>query len=277
MINLLRAEIFKAQKNTVIAIFTIGTLPALAFVLLNMLAILGATGLWITDIAYVNPQEQVILALLFANQFLAQGLIIIFTAVVFGGESRWNTWKNILPRTHRTQIILSKFVLIVMAIFFSTQLMALLTFIGSWEVATFNNVPFVNEAWGDSGHSFVIQYLWTSLAISLNFMMAAIYTALVAIQTKSVSTGIVMGLIITFADSLSQAAFALISRILSIEFIAAIPNFLPNKNMQNILSWITGGETIYRWSLTVSTLILVSWIICGIGLSIYLFERQDIH
>ena len=277
MINLIRAEMLKAQKNTVVTVFTLGTLPALAFALLNMLAILGAIGLWVTDITRVNPQEQVILALLFANQFLAQGLIVIFTAVMFGGESRWNTWKNILPRNHRSQIVLSKFILIAIAILLSTQLMALLTFIGSWEVATFTNVPFVNEAWGDSGHRFATQYLWASFAISLNLMIAAIYTGIVTIQTQSISTGIVIGLIVTFADSLAQLAFSLISGLLRIDFIAAIPDFLPNKNIQNILSWITGGDTIYHRSLSVSTLIILIWIICGIGLSIYLFERRDIH
>lgn len=276
MINLIRAEFLKIQKSTIVTIVAIGTLPALAFILLTMLAILGGLGLWVTEIDRINWQEQIILALLFANQFLSQGLFIILTAVTFGGESRWRTWKNILPRHYRSRIILSKYIVIALLIVISTQLMAILVFIGAWEISIFTNTPFVSGVWDNSELDFLSQYLWASLAIVFNFMIASIYASIVAIQTRSISAGIVTGLVISFADTLSLPAFSFISHVLHLDFIATIPGYLPNYNIQNILAWITSGETIYQWSLTLSALILVIWIIGGIGLSIYLFERLDI-
>jgi hypothetical protein len=40
---------------------------------------------------------------------LARLLLMGFTAVIFGGEYQWHTWKNIVPRHGRLFLILAKF------------------------------------------------------------------------------------------------------------------------------------------------------------------------
>ncbi len=94
MINLIRAEILKLYKNMPISILLIGAIPALAFALLNVIAITTSLGLLTNPITTINGQEQVILALLLANQVIAQTTFIILSAITFGGESTWKTWKH---------------------------------------------------------------------------------------------------------------------------------------------------------------------------------------
>lgn len=249
-----------------------GTLPILAFLLLTLLAISGGMGLELREWEHINWQEEIILALLLANQIFSQAIFIILASITFGSESRWNTWKNILPRHKRSQIILSKFIVIALVIIITSQLMAIATFLGSWEIAIFMNLPFV----GNDGLHFMSQYLWSSMALFLSFMIAVIYASLITIQSKSSSTGIVVGVMIALSETVMQLALMFIGDVLKLEFIKIIPAFLPYANIQNMLAWVTGGETIYQWSATVSAVILLVWIIVGIRLSIYLFKRHDI-
>jgi|GEM_PF-4177260 len=276
MISLIRAELSKVTKNRVVSFFTIGLIPVLAFILLNLLTILGAAGLWITDINQVNWQEQVILTLLFANQLLAQALFVILGAVTFGGEYRWNTWKMIVPRSHRRNIVVSKCIVIAIAILFAIQATAILTMIGSWEVATFTGVPLVSGTWNNVGLSFWQQYAIATFALFCTYMIGATYASIAAIQTKSTGAGIVLGVIIAFADTVSQPTFALISRVLRMDFLREIPSFFPNYNIQNILSWVTTGNPVYRWNVFISILIVLLWIFAGIGIAVFLFGRRDI-
>ena len=113
MINLIRAEILKSIKNVPVSFFLVGAIPVVAFAMLNVIGITTALGLIRNAFLAINGQEQVILAFLFANQLIAQILFIILSAISFGGEYNWKTWKNILPRHQRSQIIISKFIVIV--------------------------------------------------------------------------------------------------------------------------------------------------------------------
>lgn len=277
MINLIRAEMLKTIKNIPISLLLIGAIPALAFALLNVIAIATGLGLLTNPLTSINGQEQVILALLLANQVIAQTAFIILSAISFGGESVWKTWKNILPRSQRRQIILSKFIVIIIAITIAIHLTGVLTYIGSWEYALFTDISFTNGAWNDVGIPFWIQYFVLSFFLLIAYLLGAIYAGVASIQTRSISAGIVLGVGVSFADTVSQPAFSFVGRLLRLDLIAEIPSLLPNYNIQNILSWITTGTPVYRWNLITSTFILIFWIVGGIALTIYLFEQRDIE
>lgn len=277
MINLIRAEMLKLYKNMPISMLLIGAIPALAFALLNVIAITTSLGFLTNPITTINGQEQVILALLLVNQVIAQTTFIILSAITFGGESTWKTWKNILPRNRRRRIIFSKFIILIIAITLTIHLTALLTYIGSWEYALLTESSFINGAWNDIEISFWTQYFVVTACLLFTYTLGAIYASIASIQTQSISAGIVLGVIIALADIVSQPAFTFISRLLRLDFIAEISGFLPNYNIQNILSWITTGAPVYRWNVATSTVILIVWALAGIGLAIYLFEHRDIE
>ncbi len=277
MINLLRAEFLKSRRNLAVSVLSVGVLPVTTIVLLTVFTMLDRFTTLQSPIATINLNEQVILALLFANQIIAQGLYIIFAAVSFGSETTWNTWKNILPRTDRNQIVIAKYIIIIAGIIFSTQMMAIMTVIGSLEYAIFLKLPIETGAWNDFGIPFVQQYLWVSFAIFANFFMASFYASIAAIITRSTSAGIVIGFMMTFADNIAQAALGFISAVFNIGFIADITRILPNYNVQNIMAWVSTGTTLDNWALGLSSMILLVWILSGIIITMTVFLRRDIQ
>lgn len=277
MINLIRAEILKLHKNMPISILLIGAIPALAFALLNVIAITTSLGLLINPMTTINGQEQVILALLLANQVIAQTTFIILSAITFGGESTWKTWKNILPRNQRRRIILSKFMVLIIAIMVTIHLTALLTYIGSWEYALLTDSSFSNGTWNAIGIPFWTQYFVVMACLIFTYTLGAIYASIASIQTQSISAGIVLGVSVALADIVSQPALTFISRLTHLSFIAEVASFLPHYNIQNILSWLTTGMPVYRWNVATSAVILTIWVLAGISLAIYLFEHRDIE
>ncbi|MGB7341950.1 MAG: hypothetical protein WBC91_23835 [Phototrophicaceae bacterium] len=277
MINLLRAEFLKSRRNLAVSVLSVGVLPVTTIVLLTVFTMLDRFTTLQSPIATINLNEQVILALLFANQIIAQGLYIIFAAVSFGSETTWNTWKNILPRTDRNQIVIAKYIIIIAGIIFSTQMMAIMTVIGSLEYAIFLKLPIETGAWNDFDIPFVQQYLWVSFAIFANFFMASFYASIAAIITRSTSAGIVIGFMMTFADNIAQAALGFISAVFNIGFIADITRILPNYNVQNIMAWVSTGTTLDNWALGLSSMILLVWILSGIIITMTVFLRRDIQ
>ncbi|GAB5490764.1 MAG: hypothetical protein Phog2KO_09790 [Phototrophicaceae bacterium] len=277
MINLIRAEILKSIKNVPVTFFLIGAIPVVAFAMLNVIGITTALGLIRNAFIAINGQEQVILAFLFANQLIAQILFIILSAISFGGEYNWKTWKNILPRHQRSQIIISKFIVIILGILIAIQATGLMTYIGAWEYALVTGIPFNNGAWGDGIIPFWTQYIVMTFCLLATYLLGAIYASIASIRFQSISAGIVIGVTVAFADTIAQATFNLLSRLLTIESIADIASFLPQYNIQNILSWITTGAPVYRWNLFMSSSLVLIWIGAGVGLAVYLFRIQDIE
>ncbi|MEO1289959.1 MAG: ABC transporter permease [Chloroflexota bacterium] len=277
MINLMWAEWLKLKANRWVALFTIAILPLGTFILLNILAGLAIVNIWQPEMMTINWQEQIILGLLFANQLISQTLFIILGAITFGGEYRWQTWKNIIPRTSRVKLVLSKYFIIMLAMLVAIHSMALMTLIGSWEISLALNIPFVSGAWNEVSTPFVQQYLWLTIALFFNYSVATLYAVIVTIITRSTVAGIILGVLIAFGDLLSQSTFDLVASLMSVDAIAVIPRILPNYNVQNMMQWIISGATFENWSLGLSFVLLSIWISIGISASTILFGRQDIH
>ncbi|MEM9951571.1 MAG: ABC transporter permease [Chloroflexota bacterium] len=276
MINLVWAEWLKLKANRWVALFTIAILPLGTFILLNILAGLAVVNIWQPEMVAINWQEQIILALLFANQLVSQTLFIILGAITFGGEYRWQTWKNIIPRASRVKIVLSKYFIIILAISVAIRGIALMTLIGSWEISLALNISLMSGAWNEVSTPFVQQYLWLTIALFFNYSVATLYAVIVTLITRSTVAGITLGVLIAFGDLLSQSAFDLVASLISVDAIAIIPRILPNYNVQNMMQWIISGATFENWSLGLSFMLLSMWISIGISASTILFGRQDI-
>lgn len=276
MLNLLHAEWLKIRTNRTPSVFTIGMLPILAFVLLNILTILAIFNLWQPNMPAINWQEQIILALLFANQLVSQLLFIILGAISFGGEYRWQTWKNIIPRAKRIQLVLAKCLMLMLAIIFAIHSLALATFIGSWEISLALAVPFASGAWNETAPPFAMQYLWLTGALFFNYFMGMMYAIISTLITRSTIAGIVLGGLIAFGDLLLQQALSMVGDVIGADILMLIPRVLPNYNVQNMMQWVIDGTNIDGWSLRLSSAILCLWVMASISLSVILFKRQDI-
>ncbi len=185
--------------------------------------------------------------------------------------------ENLEARNQRRRIILSKFIVLIIAMTLTIHLTALLTYIGSWEYALLTESSFINGAWSDIEIPFWTQYFVLTACLIFTYTLGAIYASIASIQTQSISAGIVLGVSVALADIVSQPALTFLSRLIRLDFIAEIPGFLPHYNIQNILSWLTTGTPLYGWNVATSTVVLIVWVLFGIGLAIYLFEHRDIE
>ena len=101
--------------------------------------------------------------------------------------------------------------------------------------------------------------------------------------------GVLVGFAITFLENLSIAGLALIGYLLDIPRIVHLYRLTPGYNLLNVSSWITDDDAIEMTlqvssdhsyavsdSLAFSILVLAAWVVGLIGLTIFLFRRQDI-
>jgi ABC-type transport system involved in multi-copper enzyme maturation permease subunit len=163
---------------------------------------------------------------------LGRYLIAAFTAVAFGGEYGWNTWKLVAPHRSRTSMLLSKY-LVVSALFFAAfVLLALLMIGGAWLNArlTGDAVP----------RGVTAQMLWD--AHSRQALMTLIVTALTvgyasaaAVLTRSTMAGAIIAIVVITAESAGRLLLAV---------SAFAYHWTPTHHLANLKQWIGKGSSL---------------------------------
>jgi hypothetical protein len=281
------AEWQKLTGNKLLAGFTVWVYPIGAFTFLLMMGILigltdGPTpfvgGTW--TIATLNTWN---IVLNFPSNVIARLPLIAFAAIAFAGEYEWNTWKNIVPRTPRALLIVAKLVTLALLITASLALTSLIWGAGRGIIALVYGQDFGPaldaEVLGDFARSYAVE-------ISLSFVMLILLSAIVAITvmlTRSVVGGILLGFGLSIVEGLAGLLFGLIARLFDhpewINGYAYTPAFA----VENIRAWIIEGQAVIpaptftaEHSLAASMLVLAVWLIGVGGLTIWMFERQDL-
>ena len=107
--------------------------------------------------------------------------------------------------------------------------------------------------------------------------------------SRSILGGVLVAYGLTIAENLSLVALLLIAIFLDFRTIVHLYRFLPGYNLQNLDSWFRIGEPapleiafsgtdrlVVRDSAEFSALVIAAWVVGLIGLTVYLFRRQDI-
>ncbi len=145
----------------------------------------------------------------------------------------------------------------------------------------------------DLTRSALIEFLSAySLQVVLTFVLmliAGIYAALAAMLTRSIIGGIMVGLGISIAEPFSLAGLFVLFQLFDNARILHLVRFTPSYNVENIQGWFTGhnggvfvtfveaaGGGRINDTPAFSAWVLAAWIVLGIGLILYLFQRQDI-
>jgi hypothetical protein len=225
----------------------------------------------------------------FPNNPLGRLLLLGFTGVVFAGEYQWGTWKNIVPRNRRVSLILVKFVTLGTIVVLSFVLMSII-----WGVGWGFLMRIAGASYGPAVTSKVLtdfagDYL---LAMALAFtatIIAAGYAALAGMLTRSILGGVMVGLGVTIAESVSVFVLMIIGHFLDIPRIVNLYRLTPGYNLTNVSSWInnnvanrvevpvtTAHKVILSDGLPFSVVVLALWVIGLIMLTTVLFNRQDI-
>ena len=292
MINLFRAEWVKIAGNRWVAgclvwIFPVG---ALAFmIVVGVIMALSSTAREQFFDAPAQWTEQAVAVWNIPNNPLGRLVLLGFTAVVFAGEYQWQTWKNVVPRNRRSLLIVIKFLALGAFIVTAFVLMSILWTVGTGVLSRIAGMPYGPTLTGDVLADFAGDY---ALAVALAFtstIIAAGYAALAGMLTRSILGGVLVGFAITFVENLLAPVLALIGLLLDIPRIVHLYRLTPGYNLLNVSSWIKSDEAI-EWtiqvsdkarytmtdSLAFSIFVLAAWVVGLVGLTIFLFRRQDI-
>ncbi len=293
MFNLYRAELQKIIGNRWVSgmllwIFPIGALGVVLFVALLALFIANF------DSRFFNEPplwtSTMISVWAFPTNMLGQMFLIGLTAVTFAGEYQWGTWKNILPRHRRTAVIIIKFLALGTLVVFTFVLMSLIMGLGYGLIAKIAGIEYGPALSAEVVGEFVKDYGLQAVLAFFSVLITGIYAALAAMAMRSILGGVLIGLGIIIIEPVSAFILIPIATFMEQEKILHIIRFTPTYNIDNIRSWVNFDKPslMFSWifeannltsahnSVGLSLLVLSIWVVLGIGLIIWLFNRQDI-
>lgn len=292
MLDLFRAEWSKTTGNRwvtgcMIWIFPVSTIGL--FIVLSLIVSLSASARaefagnhhWTNDMVAAWDIQ---------SNFLSRLILVAFTAVMFAGEYQWGTWKNVIPRSKRIPLILVKFATLSLLIMIAFALVSVIMVIGVKILLLISGGSYGPSLTVHVLGQFLRDYLFkASLAFISSLIMAA-YAALAAILTRSIMGGLIVGAVITFVEmALLDIALRIIAHFLHFPQILNVHRATPIYNLNNVTSWIndhhafnlnvdygSGKSVVLSDPLLFSIVVLAAWVFGLIGLTLYLFRRQDI-
>ena len=295
MLNLYRAEWRKVFANFRLTSFLVWIIPIGYFafhVVMIVLSLLSETmqagvdyfgsGDWTVD-----SLSTWTLLIFFPSNLLGRMLPLAFMAVVFAGEYQWRTLKNIVPRTERWKIILSKMAALVSLVMLSMLLTAILGAIGPVTGHRIHSWPYGPALTWEVFGTFLLDTARTAFVAFLSLLNIVSYAAVAAIVTRSILGGLLASFGFAILDAMSLGFLLFLRGILNMPELINLYQFTPTYNLSNLHSWLFLGKAqqfitdgaaplTAEPSFWLSALILGIWIAGFAGLSLWLFQRQEI-
>ncbi len=294
-LRLLRAEWRKATGNLWIAGCMAGIWPVFALLGMGALLLLGA---------FSQEIREALAANLFWNNLalgvwdlnsnpLAQIAVLVFAAIVFGGEYRWRTWKNILPRRARVPVLLSKYITLGL-LTLTTLLVAsvVLTVLGAAMGLALGFAGSYLRMDGALVGQFVARLGARAALAFIGALFVGGAVAIVAILSRSMLIGAVGGFALLAGDGLLPATFTSAAVLTESKLWVELLKLRFMYNLFNVDQILQGhgptppaavlgsvpGLGEYKGganSLPLSLLIIAAWLVMLVGVSLWFFRRQD--
>jgi ABC-type transport system involved in multi-copper enzyme maturation permease subunit len=296
--NLFRAEWIKIMGNRWVSAFLILIFPVgmFAFVVVMSLLLLVVPAMRTGEstarlgLDHVEWTAQALQAWTIPNGLLGRLITLAFAVVVFAGEYQWQTWKNVVPRRRRVPLVLTKFLAVAVLVVLAFTLASIILAAGSGVMAKIAGGTYGPALTGDVVTDFAREYLrqaWLAFTITL---ISANFAALAGMLTRSILGGVLVGVAFTYFEGLSIAGLVLLGHLLDFPHLIELYRLTPSYNVANAQSWFTRGQAAgvqagsllgskfptLSDGLTFSVVILMIWVAALVGLTAYLFQRQDI-
>lgn len=219
------------------------------------------------------------------NNPLGRLLLIGFPVTVFAGEYENRTWKTVIPGNPRWRLMVAKYLtmsgFIVLAF---TAMSVLLVFaVGMMNLAFGAEYPPTLDTTVLTG--FARDYTLNATMAFVAMLVVGSLGILISIITRSILIGVFAGLVVSGIEFLGiPLILALAASILQQDAVLDLIVLTPSYNTDNIISWINFDTATEYFSSEVASLtliesvvVLTSWIAGLVGLSILVFQRQDIQ
>jgi ABC-type transport system involved in multi-copper enzyme maturation permease subunit len=291
MVELLRSEWMKATKNIVLITFLIWVLPIGIIASFGIFTITGlfsetmrtaieafSSGSWTSDVLMIWSTVTT-----FPTNVLPRMIPLAFIAVGFAGEYQWGTWKNIIPRTKRTSLILSKFIVLVSIIVITMLISSVLLGLVETIAHAVGGLPY-GPLWGaEVLKEFAPDYAGAFLIGLIAVAILGGYGAFAGIITRSILGALLLSFFFSVLDAMSFGGLLFLGSILGKPNLINLYLFTPSYNIDNMRSWFDSGSAYIPGpgfttspGIWISIGILLIWVILLLGSSIYIFNKQDV-
>ncbi|MFN8377902.1 MAG: ABC transporter permease [Anaerolineae bacterium] len=291
MSMLFRAEWQKITGYRIVASLLVWIYPAGA----ALMMILALIGVLLSETLRAGIQQfppvwtqQTMIIWELVNSEIGRFLLVTFAAFVFAGEYQWGTWKNLIPRSARTPLILTKYAVFAVLVTAAVLLAVVIIIVGMWLIGAVVGVPPTPAltdapAMGDAAGDFVQRGLITLTSA----IIAASYAALGGMLTRSIIGGVIVGFLLQFAEQGTALVTILIGQLVpALRGLFVLYLYTPAYNLGNIGSISRYGTPYFPFAnmadqfgphtLEASLLIVLVWVVGLIALVTWLFRRQDI-
>lgn len=205
---------------------------------------------------------------------LGRYLLAAFTAVAFGGEYGWNTWKLIAPHRPRAALLGAKYAVVLALIATAIVLMTVIAVLMSllYSLVLDDPIP-TGVAFGD----LLAFHGRAGAKVLLAVLLTVAYASAGAVLTRSTLAGAIIGVVAVTAEALVGQW----GQLLNPTLFQALPSY----HLDNLGRWIDAGEplrkpfpkTVVEHGWAVSLASLTAWIGGLTLLTIAAFRRQDLN
>lgn len=285
-LDLFRAEWLKVNGNRMTTGFFLWLFPLGALVL--YILILGLVVLNILPLEQagynLDWRIQTLSAWEVTNNSIGRFFLLGFVATVFAGESSWDTWKNIIPRSGRTRLLLTKFLITAVMILIAFNLMALVMGVGSQVISVIGGQGITPAFEGALFAEWLRTYTLSMLLAIVAMSILAGVTAIAALYSRSIFLGALVGIGFSIVQQAVLALLLLLGNITGNVDIVNAFTLTPEYNLTNLNAFLLGNGQSYDvggfitnpLSFEASFLILAAWFVGLLLLVIYAFNRRDV-
>ncbi len=289
--NLLMAEWTKAVRNYKLTAFLIWSYPvgvATLFVLTGIGSLVSDTVAQTMNTSPGNWIDDMLGAWGMINNFpfniFGRLLPLAFMAVVFAGEYEAGTWKNIVPRTSRTALVLAKILTPAMLTVLSLLLLAAVMVVGGIGAHRITGQPYGPPLSTESAAGWIRGMLREGGVALYSLLLLSTYAAVAALFTRTTLGALLLSFGLSLIDGMSIVGLLLLGRMLGRPELIGLYRFTPTYNLDNLRSWLAFGQSVVDappgFEAALSPGASAGWLalLLGamVGLVIWLFNRQDI-
>lgn len=208
-------------------------------------------------------------------------LVAGFAALLFAGESNWNTWKLVIPARSRWHLIAAKWAVAIGFVFVALLMANLIVLAGEW----LRSLQGAAIPTGVTTGAVIEAHIRAAAYSLLPIAYAVSFAGLVALLTGSILATVIASIALVFLEGLLG--------IIGVFFYANAPGltrflieFLPPYHMSNMTSWAFEGAGLILplgvdaaislpWATSLSA--MIAWIAAASAASLFSFMKKDIN
>jgi hypothetical protein len=237
-----------------------------------------STGQWTTDMIFVWT-----FVISFPANIFGRMAPLAFIVTGFAGEYQWDTWKNIIPRSRRTSLILSKLTVLIAIVMLSLLISSLV--FGIMQIAghAVRGTPYGPSLSAEVIGDFSLSYAQMILIALISVTILGGSGALAAILTRSILGGLLASFFFSVLDAMSMGGLIFLGSLFNKPDLINLYLYTPSYNFDNLRSWFENGSAYIPMptftaspGIGISLAILMAWIVFLVGSSILIFRKQDI-